>query len=164
MKKQRSMVIAAVVAGAVLFTSVLMAGGDRDKVPPPRDVKLTGKIVDLQSFMTGKFESTDHIKCTERCIQAGVPAALETEDGIIIIGEGPRGPARTLAPLAFRHAELKGKLYERHGIKYLDLESAKVIKDPESEEDEEVDWETGDGWDDDENRDDDDPDAEERDD
>ena len=146
MKTQRSIVIAAAVAAAVLFTSVLVAGGDRDKVLPPRDVKLTGKIVDLQSFMTGKFESTDHIKCTERLIQAGVPTALETEDGLIIIGEGPKGPARTIAPLAFRYAELKGKLYERHGIKYIDLESAKAAKDPESEEDTEEDWDADSSW------------------
>ena len=150
MKTQRSIVIAAGVAAAVLCTSVLIAGGDRDKVPPPRDVTLTGKIVDLQSFMTDKFESSDHAKCTQRCIQAGVPAALETEDGLIIIGEGSKGPARTITPLAFRYAELKGKLYEREGIKYIDVASAKAAKDPESEEE---DWESEDDWDDDEERD-----------
>ena len=149
MKARKSIVIAAGVAAAVLCTSVLMAGGDRDKVPPPRDVTLTGKIVDLQSFMTDKFESSDHAKCTQRCIQAGVPAALETEDGLIVIGEGPKGPARTIAPLAFRYAELKGKLYERQGIKYIDVASAKAAKDPESEEDTEEDWDSEGDWDDD---------------
>jgi len=150
MKTLRSIVIAAALAAAILCTSVLMAGGDRDKVPPPRDVVLTGKIVDLHSFMTDKFESSDHAKCTQRCIQAGVPAALETEDGLIIIGEGSKGPARTITPLAFRYAELKGKLYEREGIKYIDVASAKAAKDPESEEE---DWESEDDWDDDEERD-----------
>lgn len=148
MKTQRSMVIAAGVAAAVLFTSVLMAGGDRDKVPPPREVTLTGRIVDLQSFMTDKFESSDHAKCTQRCIQAGVPAALETEDGLIVIGEGLKGPARTIAPLAFHYAELKGKLYEYKGIKYIDITSAKATKDAESEEDTEEDWDSDPGWDD----------------
>ncbi|UCC30062.1 MAG: hypothetical protein JSU86_17925 [Phycisphaerales bacterium] len=157
MKTQRSIVIAAGVAAGVVFTSVLMAGGDRDKVPPPRDVTLTGKIVDLHSFMTDKFESSDHVRCTQRCIQAGVPAALATEDELIIIGEGQKGPARTIAPLAFRYAELKGKLYERKGIKYIDVASVKAAKDPESEEDMEEDWETDRGWDDDEERDHDDP-------
>ena len=148
MKTQRSIVIAAGVAATVLFGSVLMARGDRDKVPPPRDVTLTGKIVDLHSFMTDRFESSDHAKCTQRCIQAGVPAALETEDGLIVIGEGPKGPARTIAPLAFRHAELKGRLYEREGIKYIDVTSAKAAKAPESEEDTEEDWDSEGDWDD----------------
>ena len=157
MKTQRSIVIAVGVAAAVVFTSYLMAGGDRGKVPPPRDVTLTGKIVDLQSFMTGRFESSDHVRCTQRCIHAGVPAALETEDELIIIGEGMRGPARTIEPLAFRYAELKGKLYEHRGIKYIDIASVKAAKDPETEEDIEEDWESDSGWDDDEDRDEDDP-------
>ena len=140
MKTKRTVVIAAGVMAAALFTSVLMAGGDRDKVPPPRDVTLTGKIVDLQSFMTDKFESSDHVKCTQRCIQAGVPTALETEDGLIIIGEGPKGPARTIAPLAFQYAELKGKLYERKGVKYIDIKSVKAAKDPKAEEETDTDW------------------------
>ena len=148
MKTQRNIVIAAGVAAAVLFTSVLIAGGDRDKVPPPQDVTLTGKIIDLHSFMTDRFESSDHVKCTQRCIKHGVPAALETEDGLIIIGEGPKGPKRTIEPLASQYAELKGKLYERKGIKYIDIESAKAAKDPRAEEDVEEDWDTDSGWDD----------------
>ena len=149
MKTQRSIVIVAGVAAMVLFGSVLMARGDREKSPPPREATLTGKIVDLQSLMTGKFESSDHATCTQRCIQAGVPAGLETEDGLIIIGQGPKGPARTIAPLALRYAELKGKLYECKGIKYIDIESATAIRDPDSEEDTEENWEPQSGWEDD---------------
>ena len=147
MKMQRSTVIAGAVAGAVVFTSVLMAGGDRDKAPRPREVTITGKIVDLQSFMTGKFESSDHVACTQRCIQSGVPVALETQDGLIIIGEGTKGPARTIAPLAFQYAELKGNLYDHLGIKYIDVASAKAAKDPGLEEEVEESWETDPGWD-----------------
>jgi len=148
MKRQESVVIAAGVAAAVVFTSVLSAGGGRDKAPPPRDVTLTGKIVDLHSFMTEKYESIDHVKSTQRCIEAGVPAALETEDGLIILGEGSKGPTRTIIPLAFQYAELKGKLYEREGIKYIDVASAKAAKTPESEEETEEDWENEQDWDD----------------
>jgi hypothetical protein len=126
-----------------------MARGDREKTKSPRDVTLTGKIIDLQSYMTGKFESSDHTACTQRCIEAGVPAALETEDGLIVIGEGSRGPVRTIAPLAFRNAELKGKLYDHKGIKYLDVTSAKAVEDPESEEEVEEDWATTPDWEDD---------------
>ena len=148
MKAQRSIVITTVVVAVVMFTSVLLAGGDRDRTPPPRDATLTGKIVDFHSFMTGEFESSDHAKCAQRCIQAGVPAALETEDGLIVIGEGPKGPACTIAPLASRYAELKGKLYEREVIKYIDVTSAQAAKDPDSEEDPEEDWQSTGDWDD----------------
>jgi hypothetical protein len=130
--KRKAAVVLAVVA-AVAITSSLLAGGDEKKTAP-RDVTLTGKIVDLHSYMTERFVSSDHVKCTENCIRAGVPAALETEDGLVIIGQGVTGAARTLAPLAFQQVELKGTLHERHGIRYIDLTSATVASPEEMEE------------------------------
>ena len=120
------------VALIVLFC----AAGDDQKNESPRDVTLMGKVVDLHSVMMGKFESSDKVKCTRDCIRAGVPAALETENGLILIGEGTKGAAKTLAPLAFQDVELKGKLYERYGIRYIDITSAKAARterEPEPE-------------------------------
>jgi len=130
-----------VIVGAVgiMLVSVLSIAADQERNPPPRDVTMTGKIVDLHCFMTDKFESSDKVKCTRDCINAGVPAALETEDGLVLIGQGPKGVARTIAPLAFETAELKGKLYEKHGLRYIDITSAKLAK-PEVELEEEDPW------------------------
>ncbi|MGB2987489.1 MAG: hypothetical protein WBE26_16620 [Phycisphaerae bacterium] len=141
MRNQRnvSKKVITVVVGVVLV-SVICAAGDREKNPPPRDVTLTGKIVDLHSFMTDKFESSDKAECTRDSIRAGVPAALETEEGLVLIGEGPRGAARTIAPLAFQAVELKGKLYEKHGLRYIDVTSANAVK-PEAEPEDEDPWE-----------------------
>ena len=74
-----------VVAAVLLAASALEAGGERTQSPPPREVTMSGKIVDLHCFMTGKFPSADHAKCTRECIRAGVPAALETEDSVVIL-------------------------------------------------------------------------------
>ncbi len=130
---------AATAVAAMVVVSVLHAEPERGKTPPPRDVTLTGKIVDLQSLMTGKFKSSDHKRCTRDCIRAGVPAALQTDDGIVIIGEGDKGPQRTIMPLAFQLVELKGKLYEREGLRYIDITSAKAAK-PRPEPVEEDPW------------------------
>ena len=141
MRKQRnvSKTVITVVVGVVLV-SVICAAGDREKNPPPRDVTLTGKIVDLHSFMTDKFESSDKVESTRNNIYEGVPAALETEEGLVLIGQGGKGAARTLAPLAFQAAELKGKLYEKNGLRYIDITSANAVK-PEVELEEEDPWE-----------------------
>jgi hypothetical protein len=130
----RKTVFTAVVG--VVLVSMLCAAGDREKNIAPRDVTLTGKIVDVHSFMTEKYESTDKARCTRDCIRAGVPAALDTEDGLILIGEGAKGTARTLMPLAFQTVELKGRLYEKHGLRYIDMTSAKAATpEPEPEPD-----------------------------
>ena len=124
------------VAAAIVATSALRAGGERHKPAKPQDVTLVGKVVDLQSYMSGKFTGTDPAKSTQDCIRQGVPAALETDDGLVVLGMGERGPSRTLLPLAYKRAEVKGKLYEKDGLQYLDITSAKPVKE-EGEEGEE---------------------------
>lgn len=125
----------------LMFISVLCVAGERQGDPAPRNVTLTGKVMDLHSLLTGKFESSDKAKCTRDCIRAGVPAVLETADGLVFIGEGSKGAARTMAPLAFENAELKGKLFEKHGIRYIDISSAKIVKaEPVMEPDDDDVW------------------------
>lgn len=122
--------VAAVIAGA----SSLRAGGERKKPVKPEDVTLVGTIVDLQSFMTGKSTGTDPVRATQECIRQGVPAALETEEGLVVIGMGERGPSRTLIPLAFKKVEVKGKLYEKDGLQYLDMATIGLVKEKEEAE------------------------------
>jgi hypothetical protein len=113
----------------VMAIAAILSASPKDRRgAKPRDVTLTGKIVDLQNVMTGKYASSDHARCTLECIKAGVPAAIETDDGLVVIGEGTKGPRQALLPLAFKAVELKGKLYERGGVRYIDLTSAKAIE------------------------------------
>ena len=153
MKYQRTVAIAvAAVAAATILASALYAGDKQDrqdKKRAPREATLTGRVIDLHCYMTEQFPSADAVKCTRECIRVGVPAALETDDGLIIIGKGPKGPARDIAPLALQDVELKGKLYERHGLRYIDVISAKATKKPpaveeefETDEPETNDWES----------------------
>jgi len=122
---------------AVVASPMLMAGGGRKRPErpgkPPRDVTLTGKLVDLQSFMSGRFADEDPARATQNSIRAGVPAALETENGLIVLGMGERGPARILLPLAYQNVEVKGRLYERTGLRYIDISTARVVTDGEGE-------------------------------
>lgn len=88
-----------------------------------REVTMTGRIVDLHCFMTGEYVSTDHTKCTADCIHAGVPAGLETDKDLIVLGQGMKSAAKTIAPFAFEKVEVKGKLFEKMGVQYLDITS-----------------------------------------
>jgi hypothetical protein len=120
---------------AIAFTSTFVALGRPRNSPKPEDVTLVGLVVDLQTYMTEKCANDDFVKCTRDNIRGGVPVALETEDGLVIVGMGDKGPARLLVPLAYQNAEVSGKLYDRDGVLYLDMSAAKVYKE-ESEEEE----------------------------
>jgi hypothetical protein len=114
----------------------------RQPTKPPqmqeKEVTLTGKLVDLQCYMTGKYPTKDEAECARNCLRAGVPAALETDKGLVIVGMGYRGPGHALAQHAMATVELKGKLYEKQGVKYMDVASVKVTKPaPKAEAEEE---------------------------
>jgi hypothetical protein len=138
--------VTAIAAVTVLGLSSLLAQS-REHAPPQKpeskeskgkETTLVGKIVDLQCYMTEEYATKDHAECTRRCIRAGVPVALETDKGLVIVGMGQRGPAHKVEKHALVMVELKGKLYEKHGLKYVDLTSLKPAK-PQPEEEEE--WE-----------------------
>lgn len=123
----------------VIVVAAMAAGPGPGGEKKPRDVTLTGRIVDLHSYMTGKFASSDPIRSTRACIQAGVPVAVEVPDGLIVVSQGTKGPRKMLARLAYQQVELKGRLYERGGLRYIDIFDADLAKSAEEPADEEPD-------------------------
>lgn len=102
---------------------------------PPREITMTGRVVSLHAYMTGQNVSPDQAKSTADNIRAGVPAALDTPTGLILLGQGTTGAGRTLIPLAFQQVEVKGKLYEKGGMKYIDITSIEAAAADDEEED-----------------------------
>ena len=136
MKPFKTTSIAMLIVAAVFAVTLVAVGRPRNQ-PKPEEVTLVGLVVDLQTYMTEKCPNDDFAKCTRDNVRGGVPAALETEDGLVIIGMGDKGPARLLVPLAYQNAEVTGTLYDRDGLLYLDMKSAKVYKEESEEEEEE---------------------------
>jgi hypothetical protein len=129
---RKFMIVGALSVGVISASTLLAIG--KPKSPKPQDVTLVGLVVDLQTYVTEKCPNDDLAKCTRDNIRGGVPAALETDDGIVIIGMGDKGPARLLVPLAYQNAEVTGKLYDRDGLLYLDMTAAKIYKEEAEEE------------------------------
>lgn len=97
------------------------------KAPEPKTTTIEGKIVDIYCATTGHYASTDHAKCSADCIRAGVPAAIETTNGMIILGDGMKSASAKLATMAHEHAKITGKLYEKNGVKYFDIEKIEKV-------------------------------------
>lgn len=121
----------ALTALALFVLNPIIAGaqstraGREKKEEQGREMTFVGTIVDVHSFMTGKHSSNDHARSTAEAIRSGIPAAIDTPIGLIIIGQGTTGASKTLVPLAHTRALVTGKFYEKNGLKYLDLASAR---------------------------------------
>jgi hypothetical protein len=123
-------ILAASLGVSALFAQEQPRSKQRTTMPHsimPKEVTLSGTVVDLQYYMTGESAGTNPQAFSRNCIRRGVPAALETENGLIILGL-PKGNASKLAQHAMRSAEVRGTLYVKHGINYLQVVSIKALK------------------------------------
>ncbi len=84
-----------------------------------RESTLRGKLVDLRSWMTGEY-GNDHTKTMTDNLRSGVPAVLDTPAGPIFVGSA-RSIVDKVTPFANQDAQISGKLYDRHGLRYVDL-------------------------------------------
>jgi hypothetical protein len=94
----------------------------KEKTCDGKEVTLTGRVVDLACYMGG-MTSKDHCKCTAECLKSGVPAALVTPKGMVMLGKGHKGAGEMLAAHAYREVRVRGKMYEKNGMKYMSIES-----------------------------------------
>ena len=136
---------AAVLAlGVYVMATVAQQTGNNPRTPAAsgpisgQQTTLTGRIVDLHCYMTGQFPSADRAKCTADCITRGVPAALESDTGLVLLGQGMNSPSKTILPFAYQQVEATGKMFTRGNVKYLDITSVRPF--PGHPEDEESDY------------------------
>ena len=130
----------------VLITSIglsTLAAQDRrgssERAAEAKEVTLSGTLVDLQCYMSGKLSEKNAVESARACIRRGVPAALETKDGVIVMGMA-KGTSAKLALNVLNTVEVAGVLYEKHGLKYLEVASIKAVKQAEEAESEEGDY------------------------
>jgi hypothetical protein len=86
------------------------------KTDAGKEMTVAGKLMDLHCFMMGAKEEPAK---TGECLKAGAPAILDTGKDIYILSKGPKGT--DLAAMAGQDVEVKGKVFEKAGIKYLDF-------------------------------------------
>ncbi len=109
---------------------------------PAREITLAGRVVSVHAFMTSPATTPNSEKITAENIRAGLPVALESPMGLIVLGQGGSGLARVLTPFAFQQVEIHGKLYEKGALKYLEIGSIEAVED-QDEDEEEVEEEEG---------------------
>lgn len=123
----------------VLIASTLAVAQREDRRARARVVALRGTVVDLYSYMTGQGAAAarsdeEQLKMTRDSIKNGVPACIESEDGVAILGKGPKAPIELVLPLATREVEVRGKLYKKDGLQFIDIVSIKALKENREEE------------------------------
>lgn len=103
---------------AMVLASTLVIGGPRDRARKAKEVTLTGKVGDLHSFMAGEAFRDDVVR---QRIYDGAPIVLQTNRGPVVLGTSKGSVKEMILPAANQTAEAVGRLYEKRGIRYLEL-------------------------------------------
>lgn len=94
------------------------------------EMTLKGRLVGLTCFIRHGATGATHKMCAQQCAEKGLPMALKAQDqGLYVItGEGHASPVETYRPL-LKYLEgevvIKGKVFEKDGVKMLLIEKIK---------------------------------------
>ena len=127
--------IVVIVATCLIGASTLVARGGRDRAPRPKEVTLAGTITDLHSYVTDESRPARNV---QRLIRGGIPAILDTKAGPVLLGGASKQYRKDLLKLVHEDVQVEGELYEKRGLRYLDVASLDLWSPDEPDHDEEV--------------------------
>lgn len=126
-------IVSAIAVAVTLGLAAIAAESKKsDKAPgkaPEKETVLSGKVLDLHTHMAGGTMGKSRARSSAQLIRSGVPVVLETDKGLVIVGVGRKVSPRTIAKHAGARVELKGTLYEKDNLRYLDVTAVVVSKE-----------------------------------
>lgn len=84
------------------------------------EVTLQGEVLDLACYIPKGAKGPDHADCAKKCVKAGQPMGLLTEDGAVLVLAADHAdgkPYEALKDWAGEMVKVTGDLSERDGIK-----------------------------------------------
>ena len=124
-------------AAIFLFVMPLLAGG-----APRKIVTIKGEILDMGCFISRGLAGQVHRECATKCLANGVPVGLVTADSTVYYlsqnhdramdptSYGPPDPFELCRRSPAVVMEITGIVWERKGIKELEVKAARVAPNP----------------------------------
>jgi len=113
----------AIVAVLFLAGGLLHAAGEKASV--------TGEVIDSACYIKSGAKGADHAKCAAGCAKNGIPLALLTDDGKVVMVESSKDGESANA-LLMDHVATKvtvdGTWYEKGGLKVLFIDKVTASK------------------------------------
>ncbi len=127
---KRVLIGLAVVALMLAYVSVL-AGDPAPSTAKeaPKNVTLTGEIVDMGCYLSDGAKGADHKGCASMCISNGMPMGLLTSDGklyLLTLNHDNADPYNAAKKLASQQVTITGPVVERDGVKSVTVTEVKA--------------------------------------
>ncbi len=113
--------------GAAALTLAAAVSGEQ--AATPAETSLRGEVVDLHCYVTRGERGAAHAGCANACIGRGVTPAFVAEDGrvFLLLAERPVSVKDAVAGLAGETVVARGVVYERDGVRALQLKAVEKL-------------------------------------
>ena len=115
--------LTAIVAVLFLAGGLLHAAGEKASV--------TGEVIDSACYIKSGAKGADHAKCASGCAKNGIPLALLTDDGKVVMvassKDGESGNTLLMDHVA-KKVTVEGTWFEKGGAKVLFIDKVSAAK------------------------------------
>jgi hypothetical protein len=115
-----------------VFT-IAIAAEEKKAEETAKPVTITGEIIDTGCYMAHGAAGEKHKACGATCVAAGMPMGLLTEKGVLYLVTQPhenKDAYNKMKAWVGDKAEVTGMVYERGGMKSIEVASAKQAAAP----------------------------------
>jgi predicted lipoprotein with Yx(FWY)xxD motif len=121
----------AVVTFAVAAAIGLLAAGNVQAMGKKKAI--TGTVVDTYCLVTMNMGGKSHVKCATACAENGAPLGLKEDNTGTVYLVARHAKNMTYAPFPLQkyleqHVTVSGTVFERDGLKMIDVDTATPVK------------------------------------
>lgn len=116
-----------------VFTIAIAAEEKKAEEKAAKPVTMTGEIIDTGCYLAHGASGEKHKDCGVTCVAAGMPMGLLTEKGVLYLVVQPhdnKDAYNKMKEWVGQKAEVTGMVYERAGMKSIEVASAKPTAAP----------------------------------
>jgi hypothetical protein len=128
---------AAVAVSVLTCWNVWLTMTNSEEKAPPLVSAVTGEVIDLACYFDDGGSGPAHAACAKRCIEAGLPVGIKTEDGRMYLLVGPQVPLgqqgpkheslnHQLAEYAAKIVTIRGRVIDKNGLDV--VENAELVE------------------------------------
>jgi hypothetical protein len=90
---------------------------------------IQGEVVDVFCYVGHGAKGSGHANCAKKCIEAGLPVGILTDDGKLYLAAGDHTPMnKELAKHAAQQVKATGKVASRSGVNLIEITKLEPVK------------------------------------
>ena len=119
-----------VIVSLLIASAGLLSAHENESVKASSvNQSIKGEVIDVTCYAGHGAMGSKHSECAKSCLSKGLPAAILSSEGKLYMTTGVdhKNASDLLAKFGGENVEVKGKLTEKNGVKFIQVESVSKL-------------------------------------